>query len=147
MISTSSSVILPQILNLSPPHYGRPADILRNFQHNLELARLSNLRLQLLLHATSLSAHTSKFRIEEGRDQSPTCKLCSLDLPEDTQHFISICPALQPIQDMWLPKIYGSISPPPSVISDHALGISWVDKQDLLLRFLADLFAYRALLN
>ena len=144
LVSTSPSAVLPQILNLSPAHYGRPMDILRNCRNDLELARLSNLRIRLLLHATPLSAHTSKFRSQDGRNRSPVCNFCSLGLPEDSFHLVSICPAMQPIQDMWLPKIYGLKSPPPpALLKDRTLGIVRLDDQASLLRFLADLFAYK----
>lgn len=126
-----------------PRFYGQPAQLLRCVQGELSLARLSNVRIRLLLHTSSLCADTSKFRDQPGRDRSPTCKLCQLDQPEDAFHCITTCPALQPVRLMWLPKIYSS-TPPPQVLFDHALGIVQSFHQDLLLRFLADLYSLRA---
>ena len=144
--SPSPSMSYVVRLPLSLSHYGRPAPPLYLLRHDLILARLSHTRIRLLLKASSLASHTSCFNPRAGRDRSPICTLCSLGQPEDPIHFICICPSLQPIRDLWLPKIYGSTLPDPSTILDHVLGIVWTDQQDLLLKFLADLFHYRATL-
>ena len=127
--------------------YGHLSPILHEFSHNLALARLSSLRIRLLMKASSLNAHTSNFRAVVPRVRSPICSLCSLGCVEDAVHFISICPALKPIRDMWLPKIYASSVPPPETVCAHVLGLLWCDDiQATLLKFLADLYSYRALL-
>lgn len=145
--TASPSPSMVHIARLPLPHYGRPSQVLHEFRSNLTLARLSHLRVRFLLHATTLASHTSVFSPREGRDRSPVCTLCSLNQPEDLEHFICSCPALQQIRDMWLPKIYGSTLPCSATISDHVLGIVWIDHQDSILKFLADIYQYRVSLQ
>ena len=84
-ILTSPSSSLVHIAQLPLPRYGRPAQVLHAFRVNLTLARLSHLRVRLLLRATTLATHTSCFSPKEGRDRSPVCSLCSLNQPEDVE--------------------------------------------------------------
>ena len=69
---------------------------------DLKLSRLSNLRIRLLLHATSLASHTCSFHPIGGLPRSPVCLLCSLGVCEDILHFLSKCPRLHSIRDPWL---------------------------------------------
>lgn len=148
VVASNQGSTLSLIMQLPLPRlYGESSQVLRSFRSNLSLARLSNLRVRLLLHATTLSAHTSRFRDQEGRDRSPLCRLCPLDQPEDPLHLITSCPTLLKIRVMWLPKIYGNSVPPPLTIFNHVMGIEWFDHQELLLRFLADLYAYRSIIS
>ena len=143
--TSSAGPSMDHILRLSlPTRYGRPVHILHSCRNNLSLARLSNLRIRFLLKATSLAKHTSCFHPTDGRVRSPICPLCNSNAHEDAIHFIALCPLLQPIRNMWIPKIYPSSPPPPDTLCDHVLGIVWIDQQDLLLKFLADLYQYRA---
>ena len=141
---------LSDVSRISLSKYGRPVDILQLFKQALTLARLSLLRIRLLLHVLSICSHTSSFRVTNLiPNRSDTCLLCDSNTPEDLLHFISVCPALQPIRAMWLPKIYANVPlPSPHVILDHVLGISGLDSldQSLVLRFLADLYAFRSIL-
>ena len=146
MSSPSPSMSYVARLSLPLSHYGRPASPLYLLRHDLTLARLSHTRICLLLKASSLASHISCFNPRAGRDRSPICTLCSLDQSEDSIHFICIYPSLQPIRDLWLLKIYGSFLPDPSTLHDHVLGIVWTDQQNLLLKFLADLYHYHAAL-
>ena len=151
-LSASASLhpTLSDVSRISPPKYGRPVDILQLFKHDLTLARLSLLRIRLLLHVSSIRSHTSSFRVTDLiSNRSDICLLCDSNTPEDLLHFISVCPALQPIRAMWLPKIYANVPlPSPHVILDHVLGIFGLDSldQSLVLRFLADLYAFRSIL-
>ena len=142
---TPSSLI--DLVRNPPPKYGHPMDILLISKHNLRLARLSSLRIRLLLHVSSLGAHTSPFRLSDRFPvRSDDCLLCHSNKKEDLVHFISVCPALQPIREMWLPRIYHDVDiPDPDEIADHVLGVSGLASVDqlLALRFLADLYAYR----
>ena len=104
--SASLHPTLSDVSRISPPKYGRPVDILQLFKHDLTLARLSLLRIRLLLHVSSIRSHTSSFRVTDLiSNRSDICLLCDSNTPEDLLHFISVCPALQPIRAMWLPKI------------------------------------------
>ena len=140
----------PSLIDLvrnPPPKYGHPMDILLISKHNLRLARLSSLRIRLLLHVSSLRAHTCSFRLSDRFPaRSDDCLLCHSNDKEDLAHFISVCPALQPVREMWLPRIYHNVDiPDPDEIVDHVLGVSGLASVDQLmaLRFLADLYAYR----
>ena len=140
----SPSTIL-QILQLPQSASGRPANIIARCRNDLTLSRLSGLRIRLLLHATTLRYHTSRFRPSSDDDRSPICPLCSMDVPEDPLHFVAVCPALLPIRQIWIPKIYGSTPPTPPTICDHVLGIQWHCSQNHILRYLADLYKFRAI--
>ena len=50
---------------------------------------------------------------------------------------------LQPVRDMWFPKIYSS-PPTPALVINHVIGVVWSEDQELILRFMADLYNYRA---
>jgi len=144
---SSPSPTLVDLLRISPPKYGVPIDVLQIFKHDLKLARLSLLRIRLLLHVSSLNSHTCSFRVTDRFSiRSDRCQLCQLAATEDLLHFLSVCPALQPVRDLWLPKIYGSTTPSNHDIVDHVLGIACLDSLDqlLILQFLADLYAYRS---
>ena len=137
------------ISRLSVPKYGRPSDLLNITRSDLTLARLSLLRIRLILHVSSIRSDTRSFRPTELFPiRSSSCSLCDLNAAEDVLHFIALCPALNPIRDMWLPKIYRNAPPPSHLLVEHALGISGLDNidQHLILRFLADLYAFRSIL-
>ena len=136
---------LQHILQLPLLKYGRPSQLLSFCSKSLSLARLSNLRIRLLLHATSLRAHTSRFRVSSDNDRNPNCNLCHLAQPENALHFIAVCPALTPIRRLWVPMIFSS-PPTNQSLFDHVMGFVWIPEQDLLLRFLADLYHYRSIL-
>ena len=132
-IEFSSMPSLSDIARL--PHaskYGRPAVIMHSFKKDLKLSRLSNLRIRLLLHATSLASHTCSFHPIGGLPRSPVCLLCSLGVCEDILHFLSECPRLHSIRDPWLRKLYNS-PPPPHTLVDHVLGIVWFEDQESTL--------------
>ena len=138
--------LMPSLSDIARlPHaskYGRPAVIIHSFKKDLKLSRLSNLRIRLLLHATSLASHTCSFHPIGGLPRSPVCLLCSLGVCEDILHFLSECPRLHSIRDPWLRKLYNS-PPPPRTLVDHVLGIVWFEDQESILRFVADLYHYR----
>ena len=141
-IEFSSMPSLSDIARLPPESkYGRPATIIHSFKKDLKLSRLSNLRIRLLLHATSLASHTCSFHPIGCLPRSPVCLLCSLGVREDILHFLSECPRLHPIRDPWLRKLYNS-PPPPRTLADHVLGIVWFEDQESILRFVADLSNY-----
>lgn len=144
-IESSNQPSLSHIVNLPPAvKYGHPAPIIEKVKQNLSLSRLSNLRIRLILHATSLASHTAVFNTLRGQPpRSSVCLLCSTDSPEDLQHFVFECPALQSVRDTWFPKIYSS--PPTSAeVINHVIGVEWFDDQELILRFVAELYSYRA---
>ena len=136
---------LSHIVNLPPAiRYGHPAPIIEKVKHNLSLSRLSNLRIRLILHATSLASHTAVFNTPRGQSpRSSSCLLCSTDSSEDLAHFVFRCPALQTVRDAWFPKIYSS-PPTSALVINHVIGVEWFEDQELILRFLADLYSYRA---
>ena len=121
-----------------------PLLLLKKSKHNLSLSRLSNLRIRLILHATSLASHTAVFNTPRGQlPRSSSCLLCSTDSSEDLAHFVFQCPALQTVRDTWFPKIYSS-PPTSALVINHVIGVEWFEDQELILRFLADLYSYRA---
>ena len=67
-IESSTLPSLSHIVNLPPAiRYGHPAPIIEKVKHNLSLSRLSNLRIRLILHATSLASHTVVFNTPRGQ--------------------------------------------------------------------------------
>ena len=102
-VQSNAGPAMAHILSLPFSKYGHPSPILHNFRHDLSLARLSLLRVRFLLHVSSLYSHTSSFH---GSSHSDTCSLCDLDSPETIAHFITVCPALQPIRDIRRRDIY-----------------------------------------
>ena len=139
MSSLSDAIKLP-----FSTKYGRPPPIVYHFRHNLKLSRLSNLRFRLLLHALSLALHTSNFNdIPNTQPRSRLCSLCPLNETEDLHHFIFRCPSLQPIRDIWFPRLYEA-PPLSSQVVNHVLGIDWFEDQEAILRFVADLYSARA---
>ena len=144
-IESSTLPSLSHTVNLPPAiRYGHPAPILEKVKHNLSLSRLSNLRIRLIHHATSPASHTAVFNTSRGQPpRSSSCLLCSTDSPEDLRHFVFQCPALQLVRDSWFSKIY-SFSPTPALVINHVIGVEWFEDQELILRFMADLYNYRA---
>ena len=146
-IESTTMPSLSHIVNLPPAiryMYGHPAPIIDKVKHNLSLSRLSNLRIRLILHATSLASHTAVFNTPRGQSpRSSSCLLCSTDSSEDLAHFVFQCPALQTVRNTWFPKIYSS-PPTSALVINHVIGVEWFEDQELILRFLADLFSYRA---
>ena len=69
--------------------------------------------------------------------------LCSTDSPEDLCHFVFQCPALQLVLDKWFSTIY-SFPPTPALVINHVIGVEWFEDQEPILRFVADLYNYRA---
>ena len=88
-IESTTLPSLSHIVNLPPAiRYGHPAPIIEKVKHNLSLSRLSNLRIRLILHATSLASHTAVFNTPRGQSpRSSSCLLCSTDSSEDLGHF------------------------------------------------------------
>ena len=127
-----------------PLKYGQPPPIVFHFRHNLKLSRLSNLRFRLLLHVSSLASDTSSFNAPpDSQPRLLTCLLCSQNAIEDINHFIYDCPSLQHIRNVWFPRLYKTPPSPPQVIN-HVLGIEWLDDQESILSFAADLYCARA---
>ena len=78
-IESSTLPSLSHIVNLPPAiRYGHPAPIIEKIKHNLSLSRLSNLRIRLILHATSLTSHSAVFNTPRG--QPPRSSSCLLVL-------------------------------------------------------------------
>ena len=139
MPSLSDAIQLPPALK-----YGQPPPVVSHFRHNLKLSRLSNLRFRLLLHVSSLASDTFSFNtLSNSQPRLLTCLLCSQNAIEDINHFIYDCPSLQHIRNIWFPRLYKTPPSPPQVIN-HVLGIEWLDDQESILSFAAELYCTRA---
>ena len=133
---------LSDVINLRFPYNAKSLPIITCFKGNVHFARLNNFRLCLLLHCPGLNLDTAIFHPRANRSRDPLCSLCKSEAENSNpRHVISICPALQPVRKLWLPKLLLA----PDEVLPHVLGGVWQSDEQFqhdLTLFFKDLKAF-----
>ena len=132
----------------------RPAPHLSVTVGDLNLTRINNFRVRLLVGCDGLEKDVSRFRTRNygfAKDD-PSCKLCGSPV-EDAEHFVLCCDALPDVRSRLLADAPPSVrahlpcsTDQPRLFVEIMIGTCWVDDdvQSFCIQFLNELRATRA---